>query len=839
MSTARHPTLRPMSGPKANELWDGRYRLERQLGAGGMASVWLARDERLDREVALKLLSDVLAGDEEYLQRFEREARVAAGLNHANLVTIFDSAVADGRPYLVMELVSGGTVAQRIRDAGFTAAEVERLAEEMLAALAHIHEAGVVHRDLKPANVLIDDHERFRLTDFGIAQPGGRDVADADRQPDRDDEVHGPGGPGGAAGDRSLRPLLARGPAATTAAARRCRRSRRCSTRSHRRTPRTGRGRRARPPRWWGCPRLRPGVCRRRRRAARGGRSCSQLPVPSWPLPRSRWRSLSAAATRTRRSEERARLPRPPRMRRPHPPLSGSRSRNRSRRRRRNRSRPRPHATSSRSSKKAIDEQRKAAEKAAGKDKEAREAIKERLRGAEAGDRGAEEGLRQVGAGLSRASFPRRARLVGRGREALHGRRCARRGTRIRGSGCGRRPTTSAPRRATSRRRRRQPRRLRPRQRHADPRRDRRPRRPGRGRGRADRRARDRLRRGKTAIAIADIETQGMFAAYEDGPYGLDDIAQQVEQRTKGKLPADHILIASDHTHSGPDTIGAWGGVSNEYLQYIHDQTVDAIVAAFNSRRDGERPRRPLRRLRPDLQPVLHRGAQPGQGARRTRARGLRDARQGRDGPRRPGDRPEERLGDRHVHGLRRARDRRRRQRAARRLAAVPLGRDERRVRRRRPRDGGRARRHPALPPGVRVHRTRRTPATTIANRKKAIVLELHRARRERARAATPVSGPVDAAKGFIREPITGPAVLGALHGRQLRRRAPAALAPEPVGRRQHDPHGHVRAARRRRAVRRHAGRGLPRDRRRGSATRSPTSRRSSSSAWPTTSSAT
>jgi hypothetical protein len=89
----------------------------------------------------------------------------------------------------------------------------------------------------------------------------------------------------------------------------------------------------------------------------------------------------------------------------------------------------------------------------------------------------------------------------------------------------------------------------------------------------------------KSAIAIADIETQGMFAAYEDGPYGLHDIALDVEKRTKGKLPADHVLVASDHTHSGPDTIGAWGGVSNEYLQYIHDQTVAAIVAAYKSRR--------------------------------------------------------------------------------------------------------------------------------------------------------------------------------------------------------------------------------------------------------------
>ena len=136
-----------------------------------MASVWLARDERLHRDVAVKVLSDVLAGDEDYIARFEREARVAAGLNHANLVTIFDFAVAEGRPYLVMELVSGGTVADRIRDRGFTAAEVERLAEEMLAALEHIHAAGVIHRDLKPANVLIDDHGRFLLTDFGIAKP--------------------------------------------------------------------------------------------------------------------------------------------------------------------------------------------------------------------------------------------------------------------------------------------------------------------------------------------------------------------------------------------------------------------------------------------------------------------------------------------------------------------------------------------------------------------------------------------------------------------------------------------------------------------------------------------
>src|SRR3954464_5302835 len=89
---------------------------------------------------------------------------------------------------------------------------------------------------------------------------------------------------------------------------------------------------------------------------------------------------------------------------------------------------------------------------------------------------------------------------------------------------------------------------------------------------------------GKQAIAIADIETQGMFAAYEDGGYGLSDMAAQVAKDVPG-LPADHILIASDHTHSGPDTIGAWGGPPPDYLGYIRDQTVKAIEQAYATRR--------------------------------------------------------------------------------------------------------------------------------------------------------------------------------------------------------------------------------------------------------------
>jgi hypothetical protein len=89
---------------------------------------------------------------------------------------------------------------------------------------------------------------------------------------------------------------------------------------------------------------------------------------------------------------------------------------------------------------------------------------------------------------------------------------------------------------------------------------------------------------GNETIAIANIETQGMFAAYEDGPYGLHDMAEQVAKDIHG-LPADHILIASDHTHSGPDTIGAWGGVPEAYLKYIKEQTVKAIEAAYADRR--------------------------------------------------------------------------------------------------------------------------------------------------------------------------------------------------------------------------------------------------------------
>lgn len=145
-----------------------RYVLERRLGHGGMAVVWLATDQRLDRPVAIKVLSDTLTADHDYRGRFGREARLAAGLQHPNLVQVYDYDAGE-RPWLVMEYVEGGDLAARIRDGRPPAAE--QLAHELLAALRHIHAAGVLHRDIKPQNVLVDRYGHARLTDFGIARP--------------------------------------------------------------------------------------------------------------------------------------------------------------------------------------------------------------------------------------------------------------------------------------------------------------------------------------------------------------------------------------------------------------------------------------------------------------------------------------------------------------------------------------------------------------------------------------------------------------------------------------------------------------------------------------------
>src|SRR5918911_285471 len=146
-----------------------RYRLERRIATGGMGEVWGATDLELGRRVALKLL-----GPEADPVRFEREAHAAASLSHPNVTQLFDYGAWQGRPYMVLELVPGGTLEDRLRDGRpLPDADTERIAREIAAGLAHAHGRGLVHRDLKPANVLFDADGRAKIADFGIARMGG------------------------------------------------------------------------------------------------------------------------------------------------------------------------------------------------------------------------------------------------------------------------------------------------------------------------------------------------------------------------------------------------------------------------------------------------------------------------------------------------------------------------------------------------------------------------------------------------------------------------------------------------------------------------------------------
>ena len=147
-------------------LTAGRYRVERELGRGGMATVLLARDEELRRPVALKMLAEHLAGDDTFRARFIREAKLAGRLSHPNVVQVYDAGETDEQPFIVMEYVSGKTLAE----CGRLAPErVVALGVQACAGLQHAHEAGLVHRDVKPGNLLLRDDGVLKIADFGIA----------------------------------------------------------------------------------------------------------------------------------------------------------------------------------------------------------------------------------------------------------------------------------------------------------------------------------------------------------------------------------------------------------------------------------------------------------------------------------------------------------------------------------------------------------------------------------------------------------------------------------------------------------------------------------------------
>jgi serine/threonine protein kinase len=149
----------------------GRYRLTTPLGRGGMAVVWRGTDVLLGREVAVKTVDLTGPDSDSWAERFRREARATAALNHPNIVTVFDTGVEDHTAYLVMELLPGPTLADEVRDKGvLPIAQVRSIGLQMCSALAAAHAAGIIHRDIKPANVAYAADGRVRVLDFGITQ---------------------------------------------------------------------------------------------------------------------------------------------------------------------------------------------------------------------------------------------------------------------------------------------------------------------------------------------------------------------------------------------------------------------------------------------------------------------------------------------------------------------------------------------------------------------------------------------------------------------------------------------------------------------------------------------
>ena len=163
-----------------DSLFDGRYRIVRKLGTGGMANVYLAEDQELGRRVAIKILDDRHASDDQFVERFRREAKNAAGLNHPNIVSIYDRGEAEGTYYIAMEYLDGRSLKELIVSRGPAPISLAiDYARQILAALRFAHRNSIVHRDIKPHNVLVDGDGRLKVTDFGIARAGASEMTEA------------------------------------------------------------------------------------------------------------------------------------------------------------------------------------------------------------------------------------------------------------------------------------------------------------------------------------------------------------------------------------------------------------------------------------------------------------------------------------------------------------------------------------------------------------------------------------------------------------------------------------------------------------------------------------
>src|SRR4026207_1911167 len=148
----------------------GPYEVLSSLGAGGMGEVYRARDTRLGREVALKILPAEFSTNRERLERFEQEARSASALNHPNIITIYDVGSSDSISYLAMELVEGRSLRSLLDEGSLPLRKIISLASQLADGLAKAHAAGIVHRDLKPDNVMISKDGFVKILDFGLAK---------------------------------------------------------------------------------------------------------------------------------------------------------------------------------------------------------------------------------------------------------------------------------------------------------------------------------------------------------------------------------------------------------------------------------------------------------------------------------------------------------------------------------------------------------------------------------------------------------------------------------------------------------------------------------------------
>ena len=155
-----------------NDLIKKRYRILELLGEGGMAFVFKAKDEQLERNVAIKTLKPIYISDSNFVSRFKREAQTAANLNHPNIVQIFDWGVEENEPYFVMEYVEGTTLSSVLaKNKRVNISDALYIGSQVSAALHEAHENNLVHRDIKPENILVENAEQLqvKLTDFGFA----------------------------------------------------------------------------------------------------------------------------------------------------------------------------------------------------------------------------------------------------------------------------------------------------------------------------------------------------------------------------------------------------------------------------------------------------------------------------------------------------------------------------------------------------------------------------------------------------------------------------------------------------------------------------------------------